>query len=96
MVMTAIVPTPAEAITTIIIIVVRLYPNLLADLLRPPQALAPPTAWNPSSFSDGAMVVPSEGEENGAAFATPIGIIAAQPVIRPAGRGARTIGEHAS
>jgi hypothetical protein len=46
MVMTAIVPTPAEAITAIIIIETLLYPNLLADLLWPPQALAPPTAWN--------------------------------------------------
>jgi hypothetical protein len=50
MVMTAIVPTPAEAITAIIIIVTLLYPYLLADLSRPPQALAPPTARNPSGF----------------------------------------------
>jgi Integrase core domain len=27
-------------------------PHLLADLLRPPQALAPPTAWNPSGLSE--------------------------------------------
>jgi hypothetical protein len=47
MVMTAIVPTPEEAITAIIIIVTLLYPNLLADLSRLPRALAPPTAWNP-------------------------------------------------
>jgi hypothetical protein len=77
MVMTAKVPTPEEAITAIIIIVTLLYPNLLADLSRPPQALAPPTAWNPSGFFE-----PSEGAENGAAFAVPIGVIAAQPVIR--------------
>src|ERR1700730_9642508 len=49
-VMTAIFPTPEQAITAIIIIVTLLYPNLLADLSRPPRALAPPTAWNPRGF----------------------------------------------
>src|SRR5580704_16288727 len=66
MVMTAIVPTPAEAISAIIIIVTLLYPYLLADL----------------AFSNGAVVAPSERVEIGAAFAAPIGVIAAQPVIR--------------
>ena len=50
MMLVTIVPIAAEAITAIIIIVTRLHPNLSADLLRPPRAPAPPTAWNPSGL----------------------------------------------
>ena len=52
MVMVVVVPPAAEAITLTIIIVTWRHPNLLADLLWPPQALAPPTVWNPSGFFD--------------------------------------------